>query len=140
MNISICLTLIIITICAIKTLRQKFSTTFEREIRLINTILITFTVCFMLRTGYEAFENIRNIHRLRDGKYVSQFVVDVETMLLELFFVDTEIFVICCLHVMHSKHNNRRRNSLLSPRAKDKKNLRDSIWLQSNSCISENWR
>ena len=75
-----------------------------------------------------------------DGKYVSQFVVDVETMLLELFFVDTEIFVICCLHVMHSKHNNRRRNSMLSPRAKDKKNLRDSIWLQSNSCISENWR
>ena len=59
-NLSVCIVLIITNKIAIQTLKSYFATTFKRETRNSTIIMYTFSVCYLIRTGYEAYENVRN--------------------------------------------------------------------------------
>lgn len=110
MNLIVC-TILAITICvAAQTLKRLFASTFQREIQQITLIMYTFSICFLLRTAYEAYENVRNSN-LQD--LPSQFYGDMETTILYLFFVDGPIAIILYLHHINSspqKPRNRLQN------------------------------
>ena len=46
---------------AIRTLKRNFASTFKNETRSITLILYTFSIAYTLRTGYESYENVRNL-------------------------------------------------------------------------------
>ena len=100
-NMVICVGLIVTTCVAITFLKRVFASTFRRETQAITTILYTFSACYILRTAYEAYENVRNMQMIREQVYPNQFVVSMETMLIFLAFVDSPICLIFALHHMN---------------------------------------
>jgi len=103
---------------------------------------MTFFICYMGRCGYETFENIRNAKMIQEGQAPSYFIVDMETMLIFLIFVDSPIFLIFLLHHRNSSYRSRvvKNGEKLPLRAETTKNsvpvqemnFRDSIWLQDS--------
>ena len=66
--------------------------------------MYTFSICYLLRTAYEAYENIRNMHHITDdpGSIPSLFLIDMETMIIYLVFMDSPIALIFYLHHKNS--------------------------------------
>ena len=68
--------------------------------------MYTFSICYLLRTSYEAYENIRNNKALQDddpsNDLPSIFYSDVETMIIYLAFIDSPIALIFYLHFANS--------------------------------------
>lgn len=95
------------TLIVIKSLKRHFAQTFRREIQSIRTILLTFSICYIGRCGYEAYENVRNTRQLKEGIPPNQFYVDMESMLIFLIFVDSPIFLILLLHHRNATYNRR---------------------------------
>jgi len=102
------------TCVAIRHLRNYFGSTFSRNIKQITLILYSFAICFLVRSAYEAWENVRNHNQLTASVtiYPKQFQVDLESMLIFLLFVDFPIALILFLHHANSSQHERRGNDM----------------------------
>ena len=111
-NILIVVSLLVMTCIAIRTLRRYFANTFSQNIRQITLILYAFSICFVIRTAYETYENVRNANQLHAAtpEFPDQFGVDLETVLLYLILVDGPISLILCLHHSNSRAAAARRS------------------------------
>jgi hypothetical protein len=62
-NLVISIALIGVSCFAIGTLKSQFAKKFDEEIKSIRIIFYSFTICFLLRTAYETYENVRNMQQ-----------------------------------------------------------------------------
>lgn len=62
----VCILLITTQLVAICTLRRFFASVFKKEIKSITLILYSFSSCYLIRSAYEAYENIRNTRQLKE--------------------------------------------------------------------------
>ena len=59
-NIFVCILLITSQLVAICALRGFFGGAYNKEIQSITLILFSFSTCYLVRSGYEAYANVRN--------------------------------------------------------------------------------
>ena len=102
MNLCICILLAVTIFVATHSLKRLFAAAFKREIQQITIIMYTFSICYLLRTAYETYENIRNLNAIKTGDFPDPFFLDMETMTIFLAFVDSPIALILYLHHINS--------------------------------------